>query len=204
MGGAWGDAFRAELRRQLEALGVELLLGSALREPPATSVGTLQPLTVVTESGTELAADIWFRCFGVDPVSDYLAGELAAARQESGHIAVTEALRLPGQERVFAIGDVTATRAPKMAAAANVQAEIVAANVRALIEGRDDLTAYEPDEPGIVLPLGPTGGASHIPQMGGLVDAEMTTQMKSSHLFVGHYAGILNLGEPAPAAAAEA
>jgi apoptosis-inducing factor 2 len=65
-----------------------------------------------------------------------------------------------------------------------------------MIEGRDELTSYVLDPPAMVLPLGPQGGASHAPAMGGLLDAETTTQLKSAHLFVGHYAEILGVQLP--------
>ncbi len=35
--------------------------------------------TVITRSGTEVTADIWFRYYGVTPISDYLVGDLASA-----------------------------------------------------------------------------------------------------------------------------
>jgi hypothetical protein len=49
-----------------------------------------------TQSGAELTADIWFRCYGVAPASDYLAGVLAAARRPDGFVEVTPELRVAG------------------------------------------------------------------------------------------------------------
>jgi apoptosis-inducing factor 2 len=196
LSGGYGDEFRTELRRQLDAMGVELVLGARLRAEPDAPVGKRQPITATTESGRELAADIWFRCYGVAPVSDYLGGDLATARQPTGHVAVTDELRVMGQERVFAIGDITNTPEGKTAWAAGKHAEVVVANLQAMIEGGDELTSYVPEPPAIVLPLGPQGGASHAPAMGGLLDAATTTQIKSAHLFVGHYAEILGVDLP--------
>ncbi|HLN06297.1 MAG TPA: FAD-dependent oxidoreductase, partial [Acidimicrobiales bacterium] len=101
-----GDRFavelRAELRRQLAEIGVEVLLGSPLQEDPPTVPGELGAFAVTTQAGRELTADIWFRCFGVSPVSDYLTGTLAAARNSDGFVDVTEHLQVVGHESVFA------------------------------------------------------------------------------------------------------
>jgi apoptosis-inducing factor 2 len=94
-----GERFRAdlkaELRRQLADLGVELLLSSTLRDLPPTDPGELRTFTVSTESGSEVTADIWFRCYGVIPVSDYLAGGAAGARRPDGFVDVTRTCRWP-------------------------------------------------------------------------------------------------------------
>ena len=137
LGGPFRADLKAELRRQLAALGVQLLLGSPLRAAPPTEPGELRTFTVTTEAGTGVTADIWFRCYGVLPVSDYLAGGLAAARGADGHIEVTPTLQVAGQDRVFAIGDVS-TADRKVAGAASRQAATVAANIRALIEAGPD------------------------------------------------------------------
>jgi NADPH-dependent 2,4-dienoyl-CoA reductase/sulfur reductase-like enzyme len=42
---------KAELRRQLDELGVELLLGCPLTTMPTNGAGALAPFTVTTESG---------------------------------------------------------------------------------------------------------------------------------------------------------
>lgn len=181
LGGAFPGELRAELRGQLAALGVELLLGTSLREEPPSGVAEAKTFTAVTRSGREIEADIWFRCYGVTPNSGYLAGELASARQPDGFVAVTADLRLPGQERVFALGDLTALPEGKMAKAAGEHAELIAANIRTLIEGGTELAGYEPAPPGIALPLGPRGGASYAAGMG-LLGAEQTSEIKGRHL----------------------
>lgn len=171
--------YRAELRRQLDALGVQLLLGTSLREPPPGPPGEARRFTTTTHSGRQLTADVWFRCFGVVPVTDYLAGELATARQANGYLEVTGELRLPGQERVFAIGDITAIPEAKQAGAATAHAGVVAANIRTLLRGGSQLTVYQPGPPGIVLPLGPKGGASYVPGWESHVDAETASEIRA-------------------------
>ena len=133
LGGPFRPELKAELRRQLADLGVQVLLGSPLVAGPPTEPGEPRTFTVQTQAGTEVTADIWFRCYGVIPVSDYLAGGLAGARGADGHIEVTRTLQVAGQDRVFALGDVS-TADRKVAGAAGRQAVVVAGNIRALIE----------------------------------------------------------------------
>ena len=106
LAGPYDQALRDELRRQLEALGIELRLGVALGELPDAAPATLAPISVPTADGDPLEADMWFRAFGVRPHSEYLAGgPLDDRRNERGHLRVDEHLRVAGETSVFAIGD---------------------------------------------------------------------------------------------------
>jgi NADH dehydrogenase FAD-containing subunit len=191
--GRFDEEFRAELRRQLDALGVELVLGTSLLREPPSAPGEARTFTATTRSGREITADIWFRCFGVTPATGYLAGELAAGRQANGHVRVTDQLRLPGHDHVFAIGDITAIPEAKMAKAAGQHAEVAATNIRTLIQGGEDLLAYRPGPPGISLPLGPKGGASYAPGTG-VLGAETTSRLKGADLRIDSYLELLRLG----------
>jgi NADH dehydrogenase FAD-containing subunit len=187
---------KAELRRQLADIGVEVLLASPLRESPPTAPGAAQTFTVVTESGREVTADIWFRCYGVVPVSDYLAGGLAAARQADGFVGVTPHLQVVGQDRVFALGDVAAAD-HKMAGIAMRQAQLVAGNIRALIAGDGDLASYEPSPPSIIVPIGPQGGCGQRAGSDDLVTAEFVAQAKGRDMMIDRFVEILGAGREA-------
>ena len=203
LGGPFRPELRAELRRQLAGLGVEVLLGSPLRAAPPTGPGELRTFTVTTQAGRDVTADIWFRCYGVIPVSDYLAGGLAGARGADGHIAVTPTLQVAGQDRVFALGDVSSADR-KVAGAAGRQAEVVAANIRTLIEagpdaagaGAPELRRYEAAPPGIVVPIGPEGGSGQRPGREELLPPEMVAELKGRDMMMGRFAELL--GVPAP------
>jgi NADH dehydrogenase FAD-containing subunit len=177
---------KAELRRQLADAGVEVLLSSPLRALPATPAGELGEFTVVTEAGREITADLWFRCFGVSPASDYLAGELAGARGADGFIAVTPFLQVTGQERVYALGDV-ADADHKMAGIAGRQAQVVAGNIRAQITG-GELTAYEPRPATIIVPVGPAGGSGQLAGQDELISSAKVSELKGRDLLIGRYA----------------
>jgi NADH dehydrogenase FAD-containing subunit len=200
LGARFRPDLKAELRRQLAGRDVEVLLSSPLRQLPPVAAGELGEFTVVTEAGREITADLWFRCYGVSPVSDYLAGELAVARGADGFVAVTPYLQVTGQDHVFAIGDV-ADADHKMVAIARRQAQVVAANIQALISG-GELEAYQPAEPAIIVPVGPGGGSGQAPGNDELLSAELVTQTKGHDMYTGRYAELFGLGEGEQEAAA--
>jgi NADH dehydrogenase FAD-containing subunit len=193
LGNRFSNELRAELRRQLKEIDVQLVLGSALREgEPATVPGELATFTVTTLSGRAITADIWFRCFGVTPVSDYLSGSLAAARTPEGYIEVDPQLRVLGHQHVFALGDVSTADA-KMAGFAGYQAAVVASNVTAAISGSGDLQTYESLGPVIAVTIGPEGGAGQFPGQEGIAGPEVIAQAKGRTMMVDRYAEILGV-----------
>jgi NADH dehydrogenase FAD-containing subunit len=195
--GPYDQALRDELRRQLDALGVELRLGVALTELPSAPPATRASISIATADGGELSADIWFRAFGVRPHAEYLnGGSLDDRRDERGYVRVDEHLRVVGQPQVFALGDVSdADR--DMAGIASRQAEVVVANLRALITGVGELASYERFPPMIAIPLGPAGGAGFIGD--GVADAATIAELKGRHMGTDT---IASLFDAVPAAAA--
>jgi NADH dehydrogenase FAD-containing subunit len=187
LGGKFRADLRAELRRQLVELGVELVLGEGLRELPPTAANELATFTVTTNTGRDISADIWFQCFGVSPVSDYLSDDLAAARRSDGFVEVGPALQVAGHDNVFAIGDVSTADA-KMAGMAGMQAKLVAENIIKMVNGDHDLTAYQPYGPAIVVPIGPEGGSGQLPGQDDLASREMVSTVKGRDLMVDRFA----------------
>ena len=183
---------RAELRAQLAELGVELVLGEPLRALPATAATELGTFTVTTEAGRDITADMWFRCFGVAPVSDYLDAGLASARDQNGFVRVTPTLLVDGFDTVFAIGDVSTADA-KMAGRAGRQGHVVAENIRKLSAGDRALSRYEPLEPAIIIPIGPTMGSGQLPNQQDLASRELVSAVKGRDLMVKRYAEILGV-----------
>lgn len=195
LGGRFRPDLRAELRAQLVELGVDLVLGEGLRGFPPTAANELATFTVTTTSGRDITADIWFQCFGVTPVSDYLTGDLAAARRPDGFVDVGPALQVAGQRNVFAIGDVSTADA-KMAGMAGMQAQLVAANILEMVNGEDDPTPYEPYGDAIILPLGPEGGSGQLPGQEELASREMVASVKGRDLMVERFAEVLGFTAP--------
>jgi NADH dehydrogenase FAD-containing subunit len=191
LSGPYDQALRDELRRQLGELGIELRLGSPLRALPSAAPATLAPISVTTEAGEELRADVWYRCFGVSLNTGYLRGALAAARDARGYVRVDPQLRVAGAERVFAIGDISdADR--DMAGFAGAQAAIVGASIRSLITGEGEPGSYTAFPPVILVPLGPAGGAGQLPGVDGIVGADVAAERKGRTLMVDHYGSLFD------------
>jgi NADH dehydrogenase FAD-containing subunit len=194
LGGPFKAELKAELRRQLEEIGVEILLGSPLQNDPSTEPGELGTFTVSTEGGTTVTADIWFRCYGVIPNSDYLGKDLLAARGPDGFVAVGPTLQIAGHDHVFAIGDLSSADA-KMAAFAGMQAETVANNINALMAGKpaSELASYQPIGPAMVVPIGPLGGAGQFPGQDDILGAEAVSDMKGKEMGIDRFAELFGL-----------
>jgi apoptosis-inducing factor 2 len=192
LGGPFMPELRAELRRQLEEFKIELLLGSPLREAPPTEPGTLGTFTVTTGGGTAVTADLWFRCYGVVPNSDYLGPSLSAARRADGFVEVSTTLQVAGQTTVFALGDLS-TADVKMAGRAGRQAAIVATNITALASGSQELAEYQPMDTVIVVPIGPAGGAGQLPGQSEIAGREVVADIKGRHMMVDRYAQLFGL-----------
>ncbi|AYN30654.1 FAD-dependent pyridine nucleotide-disulfide oxidoreductase [Streptomyces albus] len=195
LAGPHPSQFRAELRRKLDNLGVELVLGAPLVADPPTPSGVRAPFTVTTGEGRSVRADLWYRCHGAAPATGYLRGDLAVARLEDGRLAVTDELRLSGSATVFAIGDITAVPETKLAKAAELHAEVAAANIRSMITGKGGRHRYRPAPPGMSLPLGPAGGASYNAALG-VLGADRTAELKGSPLRLDVYRARFGLHRP--------
>ena len=192
LGGPFMPELRAELGRQLEEFKVEVLLGSPLREAPPTEPGALGTFTVRTESGVEVTADLWFRCYGVVPNSDYLGEALSPARRADGYVEVGSTLQVVGQTTVFALGDLSTADA-KMAGFAGHQAATVAANITALASGSSELVEYQSMGTAIVVPIGPAGGAGQFPGQDQIIGREVVADVKGRDMMVDRFAALFGL-----------
>ena len=196
LSGPFLPELRVELRRQLDGAGVQVVLGSHLRQAPPTSPGEPGTFTVTTEAGVEVAADVWFRCYGVSPNSDYLGEALSEARRPDGFVEVLPTLQVRGHETVFALGDLSTADA-KMAGFAGRQAETVVANISALAAGRRDLGHYQSMGPTIAVPIGPEGGAGQFPGHEGIAGPEVVAEVKGRHLMVDRFATMFGVSAAA-------
>ena len=181
-----------ELRGQLDALGVEVRLGTGLVASPSTAPGLTGTFTVTTTDGDEVTADIWFRAHGTRTNSDYLVDGKLTTRTPQGQVPVTELLNVKGHENVYAVGDITDVPEAKMAGYAMQHAEVVAKNITAQLKGEQPTATYQPlPFPMVLLPLGPDGGVGQLPSPEGPFAAspEMVSEYKGADLFTGRFIG---------------
>lgn len=191
--------YKPELREaiafQLEERGVEVLTGDHLAYLPPVDPGVLSPFRVATASGRQIEADMWFRAYGASAATGYLGTDYDEIRHYDGTIRVDDHLRVVDHPGVWAIGDITDVRETKRADAARAHAGVVAANIRALIEGKEATSIYTPAPELVVLPLGPDGGASQILREGVrvVVGPEETARIKGEDLFLDFVRGQLGI-----------
>jgi NADH dehydrogenase FAD-containing subunit len=193
--GGYDPRLRAELGRQLDELGVDLVLGGGLTTLPDVPAGELGSFTAITTGGVPITADLWLRSHGVAPNTGYLAGSLAAARTADGYLSVTPELRVSGFDAVFALGDIAAIDTNK-AGIAGRQAQVVAANIRAHL-GDGEPVRWAPAPTSIILPLGPSGGAGQMAGRDDILTAEHVSEVKGRDMFVDRYTELFNVRTPA-------
>jgi NADH dehydrogenase len=123
---------RAYAARRLEALGVELVLG--------TSVDEVLPDRVILADGRQIRAGTVLWVAGVEPSP--LVGSLAAEQVRDGRVRVNPDLTLPDHPEVYVIGDMAYVEQdgaplPQMAPVAMQQGAYVARHITAQAEGRE-------------------------------------------------------------------
>lgn len=140
------DKLRRYTRQQLEDRGVEVRLNTAIKE--------VRPASVLLADGSELRSDITVWAAGVSgPDADWTAG---LQRGKGGRIEVGEDLRVIGQDRVFAAGDVCLnSRKPvaQIAPAALQQGKHAGEQVARLING-DQTKPFSYFDKGIMATIG--------------------------------------------------
>jgi NADH dehydrogenase FAD-containing subunit len=192
---------RDELVRQLDGLGVELRLSTTLAEEPPGEPARTKPFSVRTTGGDEIAADLWFRCYGVSVNGDFLRDGRITHRTARGQVRVTATLNVEGHNHIYALGDLTDLAEAKMAGYAMKHAAVVAANILAQVRGEEPTATYEPSPvPSVLLPLGPHGGVGQVPTPEGpsLLPAEAVARYKGADLFTGRFVELFGLNRPAP------
>ena len=185
-------AVREELQRQLADLGIDLRLGTRLIELPTVAEGENASFLVMTDAGDEIGADIWFRGFGSQVRTDYLADGALVALTPNGLVPVTPRLNVIGYENVYALGDIADLSDPKMATWAQTQAGVVVENIQSQLDGREPDTVYTPATAlRIFLPLGASRGVGQLPTPdGGVAPASRETVIdrKGRDLFTARFA----------------
>ncbi len=181
-----------ELHRQLQALRIDLRLGTSLTAPPPVPDGSFAPFTVQTTPGDEIEADIWFTSFGARVNTGWLRSSSIVTLTDDGTVPVDEHLNVVGQHRIFALGDIADLSDPKMATWAQTQAPVVIENITRLLEGRAPTAIYEPaTQQRIFLPLGTRAGVGQLPTPSGSVTPaplQTVIERKGADLFTARFA----------------
>ena len=140
-----------------------------------------------TAAGRQIPYDLLLWCVGGRPNTGYLKAHFAHALNDKGQVRVTPELRVVGQDRLFAIGDITDLVENKMAWIADGHVSVVAANIAALLGGaRAGLKSYEAKtgNPMMAVTLGRRGGVLHLPPIGVVRTAWLNRKLKADHMLV--------------------
>ncbi|KAJ1440752.1 hypothetical protein SESBI_01825 [Sesbania bispinosa] len=143
--------------------------------------------TYQTSLGETVEADAHFLCIGKPLGSAWLRETLLKDDIDgNGRIQVDEHLRVKGRSNIFAIGDITDIQEIKQGMHAQSHAQVVAKNLRLLIEGggkERKLGTYKAQPPISIVSLGRKHGVAQFPFM--TVIGRFPGMIKSGDLFVG-------------------
>jgi NADH:ubiquinone reductase (H+-translocating) len=160
MGPALLAPYRASLRdytrQQLLDRGVEVLLGTAIKEVKAHSV--------LLADGTEHRSDLTVWAAGITAPS--AAWNATLPRGRGGRIEVGHDLRVSGQDRIFAVGDVAVNEQqplPQLAQPAIQQGRHVAEQIRRLIKNQPTVPFRYHDK-GIMATIGRRSAVVQLPR----------------------------------------
>jgi NADH dehydrogenase FAD-containing subunit len=186
---------RDRLMQQLDALGIELRLGTSPATMPDVASGQAGHVVVTTADGDEIEADIWFRAFGVRTKTEYLTDGRLTQLTAVATVPVTEHLNVRGHSHVYAIGDIADLPDPKMASYAMEHAQVVANNIKAQLTGDPQGTVHIPSpELRILLPLGTHSGVGQLPTSDdpAVATSDAVHERKGKDLFTARFAARFN------------
>ncbi|DAZ96028.1 TPA: hypothetical protein N0F65_009007, partial [Lagenidium giganteum] len=181
------DKLRTKLMDALKAMNVKVILGERLDE--RLNENCLEKRTLKTTKGTVIESDIQLLCAGQRPVSALVKDMKASLVEDNGYIKVNASMQLDDSEfeNVFVVGDASNHATPKLAYFAGEQGKHLAGELLARIRGgKAPFKPFPvPAVGALIVPLGPNGGVSQLPVMGGSVVGNMMTRMiKAKDMFV--------------------
>jgi apoptosis-inducing factor 2 len=102
---------------------------------------------------------------------------------------------MEGEDRVFALGDITNLKENKMALHVNGQLRVAEANIRALALGRTPTKTYKAKtgNPMMAISLGSRAGVAFIPPIGAIRSAWLNRKVKAETMLVPMYRKKLGL-----------
>jgi NADH dehydrogenase FAD-containing subunit len=187
----YGPSLGRKLSSQLQALGVTVISAASVREPASMS----EPYSGVLElsSGSTLTADLVLPVTGATPANALLKTLPDVLIDASGRAVVDGWLRpSSAHPSLYALGDAASIGDAMTVVAVLRQEPWLRKALKSVLDGKpvEELPRYAPwPLAPILLPLGPTQGASALPvTSGGLaVGAFLTSMIKGKTLFIPRY-----------------
>ncbi len=148
-------SLREYARRQLEARGVQVMLGTGIREITADRV--------ILTDGRELGSDLTVWAAGVSAPDG--AGHWGLPQGKNGRLVTGPDLRVKGQDRIFAVGDIAlidGNPLPQLAQPALQTGRHAAEQIAALAAGRPT-AAFSYHDKGIMATIGRKSAVVQLP-----------------------------------------
>jgi NADH dehydrogenase FAD-containing subunit len=185
----------AHAARFLQQRGVTLLTGERIESPSPGNGLSSQPGEARTGSGKIVAYDVILWCVGGRPNTDYMHAHYSRVLDADGRVRVTPQLLMEGEDRLFALGDITNLRENKMALHVKGQVRVAEANIRAVALGRTPPKTYKAKtgNPMMAISLGSRAGVACIPPIGTIRSAWLNRKVKSETMLVPMYRKELGL-----------
>ncbi|KAJ3693442.1 hypothetical protein LUZ60_008922 [Juncus effusus] len=165
----------------LKEKNVEVLLEQTIELDSITE--TAREFT--TTAGTKVTADCHFVCIGKPLASAWLRETvLKECLDDRGRLMVDDSLRVKGQEKIFAIGDINDVKELKQGYLAQAHATLVAKNIKTLMKGEKEpkLAAYKPGTALAIVSLGRKNAVAQFPFM--TISGRFAGMIKSKDLFL--------------------
>ncbi|XP_066266663.1 ferroptosis suppressor protein 1-like [Branchiostoma lanceolatum] len=151
------EAFQKRLKHILQGLGVKLVLGERVTNLDQLPTDRVENVTVMTDKGTEISADLVIPCTGLKVNSMAYKDSLAPSMEDNGSLKVNNFFEVQGTKGIYAIGDCTNIPETKMAYRAGMHAELLAKNILAEETGGTK-KEYKPDPFMMTISLGREAG----------------------------------------------
>jgi apoptosis-inducing factor 2 len=175
--------------------GVTLLTGQRIETPlPANGV-SIEQGEACTSSGKRIAYDVMLCCIGGRPNTEYLRAHFSDRLDADGRVTVTPHLLMEGEDRVFALGDITNLQENKMALHIAGQLSVAEANIRAMSLGRAPPQTYKAKTGNrmMAVTLGSRAGVVFAPPIGTLRSRWLNRKVKAGTMLVPKYRRQLGL-----------
>ncbi|MBN3295804.1 AIFM2 factor, partial [Amia calva] len=149
---------RQQAKEVLLEKGVELLLGEKVHNLSDLSLNVNQKdMKLLTDKGTEVVADLLIPCMGNKVNSAAYRSALEDKMAENGALRVNAHLQVEGLDNVYAVGDCTDVKEPKMAYHAGLHADVAVGNIIKSL-AQKPLSSYKPGSVTMLLAMGRDDG----------------------------------------------
>jgi apoptosis-inducing factor 2 len=159
------DKLHDLIKQRFDELGVKMVTGARVVVPPDGFSDTQGPSTVHLSNGSSLSTDFVILATGQQPNSSMVA-ELETSNGQSILNPQNDMVRIrptlqfldPIYDHLFAVGDIADTGAHKAARPGIAQAEVVTANIKALLDGQVPKETFQVAPAAIHMSLGMVSG----------------------------------------------